>query len=134
MTPRDDRPSQDDEDAFDAWLERRHWIRDMARWTEAEVRQRREADFPEALQGRWIYPDDSDTDVVIQGSQILWGGVPRPYVDKILVGTEGDEIFYEVFFPDNVDEDSQTVLVLLGDDLFFQKRGHDVVGLVRAET
>jgi hypothetical protein len=49
------------------------------------------------------------------------------------VGTEGDEIFYEVFFPDNVDEDSQTVLLLLGDDLFF-KSWHDVVGLVRAET
>ncbi len=131
MTPRDDRPSQDDEDAFDAWLERKH--RERKSSSEAEVRQRREADFPEALQGRWIYPDDSDTDVVIQGSQILWGGVPRPYVDKILVGTEGDEIFYEVFFPDNVDEDSQTVLLLLGDDLFF-KSWHDVVGLVRAET
>ena len=131
MTPRDDRPSQDDEDAFNAWLERKH--RERKSSSEAEVRQRREADFPEALQGRWIYPDDSDTDVVIQGSQILWGGVPRPYVDKILVGTEGDEIFYEVFFPDNVDEDSQTVLLLLGDDLFF-KSWHDVVGLVRAET
>jgi len=131
MTPRDDRPSQDDEDAFDAWLERKH--RERKSSSEAEVRQRREADFPEALQGRWIYPDDSDTDVVIQGSQILWGGVPRPYVDKILVGTEGDEIFYEVVFPDNVDEDSQTVLLLLGDDLFFQS-WHDVVGLVRAET
>jgi hypothetical protein len=131
MTPRDDRPSQDDEDAFDAWLERKH--RERKSSSEAEVRQRREADFPEALQGRWIYPDDSDTDVVIQGSQILWGGAPRPYVDKILVGTEGDEIFYEVFFPDNVDEDSQTVLLLLGDDLFF-KSWHDVVGLVRAET
>ena len=131
MTPRDDRPSPDDEDAFNAWLELKH--RERKSSSEAEVRQRREADFPEALQGRWIYPDDSDTDVVIQGSQILWGGVPRPYVDKILVGTEGDEIFYEVFFPDNVDEDSQTVLLLLGDDLFF-KSWHDVVGLVRAET
>ena len=131
MTPRDDRPSQDDEDAFDAWLERKH--RERKSSSEAEVRQRREADFPEALQGRWIYPDDSDTDVVIQGSQSLWGGGPRPYVDKILVGTDGDERFYEVFFPANVDEDSQTVLLLLGDDLFF-KSWHDVVGLVRAET
>jgi hypothetical protein len=131
MTPRDDRPSQDDEDAFDAWLERKH--RERKSSSEAEVRQRREADFPEALQGRWIYPDDSDTDVVIQGSQILWGGVPRPYVDKIVVGIEGDEILYEVFFPDNVDEDSETVLFLLGDELFF-KSWHDVVGLVRAET
>jgi hypothetical protein len=131
MTPRDDRPSQDDEDAFDAWLERKH--RERKSSSEAEVRQRREADFPEALQGRWIYPDDSDTDVVIQGSQILWVGVPRPYVDKIVVGIEGDEILYEVFFPDNVDEDSETVLFLLGDELFF-KSWHDVVGLVRAET
>jgi len=131
MTPRDDQPSQDDEDAFDAWLERKH--RERKSSSEAEVRQRREADFPEALQGRWIYPDDSDTDVVIQGSQILWGGVPRPYVDKIVVGIEGDEILYEVFFPDNVDEDSETVLFLLGDELFF-KSWHDVVGLVRAET
>jgi hypothetical protein len=131
MTPRDDRPSQDDEDAFDAWLERKH--RERKSSSEAEVRQRREADFPKALQGRWIYPDDSDTDVVIQGSQILWGGVPRPYVDKIVVGVEGDEILYEVFFPDNVDEDSETVLFLLGDELFF-KSWHDVVGLVRAET
>jgi hypothetical protein len=44
MTPRDDRPSQDDEDAFDAWLERKH--RERKSSSEAEVRQRREADFP----------------------------------------------------------------------------------------
>ena len=131
MTPRDDRPSPDDEDAFNAWLELKH--RERKSSSEAEVRQRREADFPEALQGRWVCPDGSDTDVVIQGSQILWNGGPRPYVDKILVGIEGDEVFYEVVFPDNVDEDSQTVLLLLGDDLFFQS-WHDVVGLVRAET
>lgn len=131
MTPRDDRPSQGDDDAFDAWLERKREERKSS--SEAEVRQRREADFPEALQGRWGDADGSDTELVIQGSRVIWAGEPRPYLDKVPLVIEVDEIYYEVVFPEDDEEDSQTGLSLIGDDLFFQS-WHGVVSFVREET
>lgn len=131
MTQRDDRPPQDDEDAFDAWLERKREARKSS--SAAEVRQRREADFPEALQGRWIDPDGSDMEVSIQGNQILWAGEPRPYVDKMPMVVEADEIHIEIVFPEDEEEDSQTALYLMGDDLFFHS-WHGVAGFVREEV
>jgi len=131
MTPEDDRPPQDDEDAFEAWLERKRKERKSS--SEAEIRQRRDAAFPEALQGRWVDAEGSDIEVIIQGSQILWAGEPRPYVDKMLVGVEADELCYEICFPENIEEDSVTTLLLMGDDLFFQS-WHSVDSFVREET
>ncbi|MFM8819576.1 MAG: hypothetical protein ACKOD3_03400 [Phenylobacterium sp.] len=131
MTQRDDRPPQDDEDAYSAWLERKREARKSS--SAAEVRQRREADFPEALQGRWIDPDGSDTEVNIQGSQILWAGEPRPYIDKMPMVVEADEIYFVIVFPEDEEEDSQTGLYLMGDDLFFHS-WHHVAGFVREEN
>lgn len=131
MTPTDDRPPQGDADAFDAWRERKREERKSS--SEAEVRQRREANFPDALQGRWVDAEGSDTELVIQGGQILWAGEPRPYLDKMLLIMEGDEIHYEIVFPEEDEEDSQTSLFLMGDDLFFQS-WHAVAGFVREES
>ncbi len=131
MTPIDDRPSQDDEDAFDAWLERKREERKSS--SEAEARQRRETDFPDALQGRWVDAEGSDTEVVIQGGQILWDGEPRPYLDKMPLVVDADEIYYEIVFPEDDEEDSQTGMSLMGDDLFFQS-WHGVACFVREET
>jgi hypothetical protein len=69
MIPRDDRPPQDDEVAFDASLERKREARKSG--SKAEVRQRRDADFPEALQGRWVDAEVADTELIIQGGRIL---------------------------------------------------------------
>ena len=131
MTPTDDRPPQDDADAFDAWLERKREARKSS--SEAEVRQRRETDFPEALQGRWVDAEGSDTELIVQGGQILWDGQPRPYLDKMLMVLEGDEIHYEIVFPEDDEEDSQTALFLMGDDLVFQS-WHSVDSFVREEA
>jgi hypothetical protein len=131
MTPTDDRPPQDDEGAFEAWLERKREARKSS--SEAEVRQRREANFPDALQGRWVDAEGSDTELIIRGGQILWAGEPRPYLDKMPLVVEADEIHYEIVFPEDDEEDSQTALFLMGDDLIFQS-WHSVDSFVREES
>ena len=131
MTPTDDRPPQDDEGAFEAWLERKREARKSS--SEAEVRQRREANFPDALQGRWVDAEGSDTELIIRGGQILWAGEPRPYLDKMPLVVEADEIHYEIVFPEDDEEDSQTALFLMGDELFFQS-WHAVASFVREES
>lgn len=131
MTSKDDRPSRDDDDAFSVWLKRKREERKAS--SELEVRQRREADFPEVLQGRWVDAEDSETALVIQGNQLIWAGELRLYLDKMLLVLEEDEIYYDVVFPEDDDEDSQTSLLLMGDELFFQN-WHSVAGFVKEES
>jgi hypothetical protein len=64
---------------------------------------------------------------------VIWAGEPRPYLDKMPLVIEADEVYYEVVFPEDDEEDSQTGLSLMGDDLFFQS-WHGVVSFVREET
>jgi dihydrofolate reductase len=127
----DDEPPMGDDEEYAAFVELKR--RERKASSEAEVRLRRGAPFPDILQGLWVNEMDGEHDLVIQGSEILWQSTPRAYVDKMLVTYEEDRVHIDIVFPEDEEEDTETSL-LLEDGALIVANFHEVRILVRSEA
>ena len=132
MTSDDQRPSPDDSDAYAAWVEN---MREKAKLSSAdEIQQRREADFPEALQGRWVDEMDPSCELLIQGSDFIRSGESWPYLDKLLFTNEAERIHIEIIFPWNEEEGSSTSLFLMDDGALGYATWHEACTYLRPDA
>ena len=63
----------------------------------------REAAFPHQLQGSWVEDSDPTLVLILNGSEIFWGGGVLDYEDKGVVEFEGGFISVSVEFADQLD-------------------------------
>jgi len=131
MTADDQRPSPEDSDAYAAWVES---MREEAKLSSAdEIKERRQADFPEALQGRWVDEMDPDDELLIRGSEFIRSGESWPYLDKLLLTHDADRIHLEITFPWNEEEGSSTSLLLMDDGALGYATWHEACTYVRPD-
>jgi hypothetical protein len=132
MISDDQRPSPEDSDAYAAWVEK---ICEEAKLSSAdEIKQRREADFPEAMQGRWLDEMDPSYELLIRGSEFIRSGESWPYLDKLLLAHDADRIHLEITFPWNEEEGSSTSLFLMGDGALGYASWHEVCTYLRPDA
>lgn len=131
MISDDQRPSPEDSDAYEAWVQS---MREEAKLgSPEEIRQRLEADFPAAMQGRWVDEMDPSEELIIQGSEFIRSGKPWPYLDKLLLTNDKDRIHIEIFFPWNEVEDSSTSLFLFDNSALGYVSWHEACTYLRPD-
>jgi hypothetical protein len=132
MISDDQRPSPEDSDAYADWVES---MREKAKLSSAdEIKQRREADFPEAIQGRWLDEMDPSEELLIRGSEFIRSGEPWPYLDKLLLTNDADQIHLEIIFPGNEEEGSSTTLFLMDDGALGYATWHEACTYLRPDA
>jgi hypothetical protein len=82
-----------------------------------------EADFPDFLQGRWVYEQNPEREVHVLGAQIIWAGKPWPYLDKTLKSDRNGLYLLELGLPAHPQKDEALNLMRTpGDELYVFNR------------